>query len=65
MARKTAVRNGYKKIPKKGISEEKLKVLGILFDYDEKAEQSWVAEQKPTPKRDSFDEEADFEEIPD
>lgn len=57
MARKTAIRNGYKKIPKKNISEEKLRVLGALFDYDEKAERNWIAEQKVIPKKDSFDEE--------
>lgn len=64
MARKTAIRNGYKKIPKKGISEDKLKVLDAIFDYDEKAEQSWIAEQKAAPKKDTFnEEEVEFEEI--
>lgn len=63
MARKTAIRNGYKKIPKKGISEDKLKVLDAIFDYDEKAEQSWIAEQKAAPKKDTFDEDVEFEEI--
>lgn len=64
MARKTAIRNGYKKIPKKGISEEKLKVLNVMFDYDEKVEQNWIAEQKNTPKSNSFDEEeVEFTEV--
>lgn len=64
MARKTAIRNGYKKIPKKGISEDKLRVLDALFDYDEKAEKEWIAEQKNTPKRDTFDEEeVEYEEV--
>lgn len=64
MARKTAIRNGYKKLPKKGVSEEKLKVLDAIFDYAEQAEQAWIAEQKATPKRDTFDEEeVDFQEI--
>lgn len=64
MARKTAIRNGYKKIPKKGISEDKLKVLNVMFDYDEKVEQSWVAEQKQAPASSSrFDEEVEYEEV--
>lgn len=64
MARKTAIRNGYKKVPKNGISEDKLKVLDAMFDYDEKTEQNWIAEQKAAPKRDPFDEdEAEYEEI--
>lgn len=61
---KTAIRRGYKKIPKKGISEDKLKALGAVFDYDEKAEQSWIAEQKHNPKRDTFDEEeVEYEDL--
>ena len=65
MARKTAVRNGYKKVPKKGISEDKLKVLDVMFDYDEKVEQNWIAEQKQTAASSSrFDEdEVEYEEI--
>lgn len=66
MARKTAVRNGYKKVPKKGISEDKLKVLDVMFDYDEKVEQNWIAEQKQsTASSNRFDEdEVEYEEIP-
>lgn len=65
MARKTAVRNGYKKVPKKGISEDKLKVLDVMFDYDEKVEQNWIAEQKqPVASSNRFDEdEVEYEEI--
>lgn len=65
MARKTAIRNGYKKIPKKGISEEKLKVLNIMFDYEETAEQNWIAEQKQTHESGNrFDEdEVEYEEV--
>lgn len=63
---KTAIRRGYKKLPKKGVSEDKIKTLEAIFDYDEKAEQSWIAEQKNAPKRDTFDEEeveyTEFEE---
>lgn len=64
MARKTAIRNGYKKIPKKGISEDKLRVLDAMFDYDYKAEREWIAKQKNAPKRDTFDEEfTEYEEV--
>ncbi len=64
MARKTLVHRAYKQIPKDNISEDKLRVLEAIFDYDEKAEQNWIAEQKPTPKKDSFDEEdAEYEEV--
>lgn len=65
MARKTAIRNGYKKIPKKGISDEKLKVLSVMFDYDEKVEQNWIAEQKQTPASGNrFDEdEVEYEDV--
>ena len=64
MARKTAVRNGYKKVPKKGISEDKLKVLDVMFDYDENVEQNWIAEQKQSTASSSrFDEEVEYEEV--
>lgn len=65
MARKTAVRNGYKKIPKKGVSDEKLKVLNIMFNYDEKASQDWIARQKQTSTSSNrFDEEeVEYEEV--
>lgn len=63
MARKTLVRRAFKMIPKNGISEDKLKSIEAVFDYDEKAEQNWIAEQKAAPKRDSFDEEAEYEEL--
>lgn len=67
MSRKTAIRNGYKKIPKKGISDEKLKVLNVMFDYDEKVEQTWIAEQKQTSiSSNRFDdEEVEYEEVND
>lgn len=58
MAKKTAVRRAFKMVPKGDISESKVKALEAAFDYDEKVEQSWVAEQnKTTRKTDSFDEE--------
>lgn len=60
----TAVRRAFKMIPKKGISDDKLKTLEVAFDYDEKVEKNWIAEQKLTPKKDTFDEEeVDFEEL--
>lgn len=65
MARKTLVHRAFKNIPKDGISEDKLRVLEAVFDYDEKAEQNWVAEQKQTvTKSNGFDEEeVEYEEM--
>lgn len=64
MCRKTLVRRAFKMIPKAGISDDKVKAIEAAFDYDEKAEQSWIAEQKATPKKDTFDEEeVEFEEL--
>jgi len=60
----TIVRRAFKLIPKNGISESKVKALEAVFDYDEKAEQSWIKEQQAKPKADSWDEEeADYEEV--
>lgn len=64
MMRKTLVRRAFKMIPKNGISDDKLKAIQGIFDYDKKVEQSWIAEQKAAPKRDDFDEEeAEYEEL--
>ncbi|MDE6742088.1 MAG: recombinase RecT [Muribaculaceae bacterium] len=65
MMKKTLVRRAFKMIPKKGISDDKLRAIQGIFDYDEKAEQNWVEEQKKiAPKKDSFDEEdAEWEEV--
>lgn len=65
MAKKTLVRRAFKMIPKRGISEDKVKAIEAVFDYDEKVEQSWIAEQKrPAPSRDPFDEEeAEYEDV--
>lgn len=64
MCAKTLVRRAFKMIPKAGISEDKVKALEAVFDYDEKVEQSWIAEQRNTSKKDTFDEdEITYEEI--
>lgn len=65
MAKKTAVRRAYKACPKNGISDDKVKVLEAVFDYDEKVEQKWIAEQKQTPESGNrFDEEeVEYEEV--
>lgn len=65
MARKTLVRRAFKMIPKGGISEDKVKALEAVFDYDEKVEQDWVMVQKTsTPKKDKFDEDTvEYEEL--
>ncbi len=64
MARKTCLRRGFKALPKGSISDERMKVVEAAFDYDEKAEQSWIATQKTAPKKDTFDEEeVEFEDL--
>lgn len=65
MCLKTLVRRAFKMIPKSGISEDKVKSLEAVFDYDEKTEQNWLAEQKNAPKRNTFDEdiEVEYEEL--
>lgn len=41
-----------------------MKVVEAAFDYDEKVEQTWIAEQKNTPKVNTFDEdEVEYEEV--
>lgn len=63
MAKKTAIRRGFKMCPKTGISEDKLKVVEAAFDYDEKVEDDWIRNQ-PTHDNDGFDEdEVTYEEI--
>lgn len=64
MAKKTAIRRAFKSIPKSGISDDKVKSLEAIFDYDEKVEQSWIAEQKkPKTSTNTFDEEVAYEEV--
>lgn len=65
MAKKSAVRRAFKMIPKNGISENKLKALEAVFDYDEKVEQDWIKSLKePKTKKDTFDEEVtEYEEV--
>lgn len=64
MAKKTLVRRAFKMIPKGGITEDKVKAIEAVFDYDEKVERSWVNDQRKTaPRRDSFDEdEVEYDE---
>ena len=64
MCAKTLIRRAFKMIPKNGISEDKVKALEAVFDYDEKVEQNWITEQKAAPKKDTFDEdEVEYEEM--
>ena len=67
MCRKTILRRGFKSLPKGTISDDRIKVMEAIFDYDEKAEQDWVARQKQANKRTNadFDEdgEVQYEEI--
>lgn len=63
MCVKTAIRRAFKFIAKNGISEDKVKALEAVFDYDEKVEQNWIAEQKNVSNSNSFDEEVEYEEV--
>lgn len=64
MMKKTLIRRAFKLIPKNGISEDKVKALEAVFDYDEKVEQNWIAEQKNAPRANGFDEdEVEFTEV--
>lgn len=63
MAKKSILRRAFKMIPKNGISEDKVKALEAVFDYDETVEQNWIKEQSK-PKADRFDEdEVEYEDI--
>ncbi len=61
MAVKTCLRRGYKSLPKGAISEERMKVLEAVFDYDETVEQEWIR-RKDKPRRYNFDDDAEFED---
>lgn len=67
MCVKTAIRRAFKFIAKNGISENKVKALEAIFDYDEKVEQNWIAEQKQTSTVTTGtridEEDAEFEEV--
>uniref|UniRef100_A0AAU8AVG1 RecT protein n=1 Tax=Dulem virus 40 TaxID=3145758 RepID=A0AAU8AVG1_9CAUD len=65
MCVKTAIRRAFKFIAKNGISEDKVKALEAVFDYDEKVEQNWIAEQKqPVTSGNRFNEdEVEYEEV--
>lgn len=67
MARKTCLRQGFKSLPKGSISDERLKVLDAVFDYDEKVEQDWIKREKTKRnKPNDFDEDVEettYEEV--
>lgn len=67
MCVKTAIRRAFKFIAKNGISEDKVKALEAVFDYDEKVEKNWIAEQKQSVTGGNrFDEtEVEYEEVED
>jgi recombination protein RecT len=62
MAKKTAIRRGFKACPKSNISESKLKTIEAMLDFDSKVEQEWVKEQNK-PKDDNFDEDAEVDYV--
>ena len=64
MCAKTLIRRAWKKLTKEVLKNEDLDAYTALFSYEEKAEQSWIAEQKAAPKKDTFDEEeVQYEEV--
>ncbi len=64
MCAKTLIRRAWKKLAKGVLKNEDLDAYKALFSYDDKVEQSWIAEQKASPKKDTFDEEeVEFEEV--
>lgn len=62
MCAKTLVRRAFKMIPKSNISNDKLKTIEALFDYDEKVEKDWIERQKKPHTR-VFEEEEESEYI--
>lgn len=65
MCAKTLIRRAWKKLSKEVLKNEDLDAYKALFGYDDKVEESWIAEQKKQPKAsNSFDEEeVEFEEV--
>lgn len=66
MAKKCLVRRAFKMIAKSGISEDKLKAVEAVSDYDEKVERSWIASLKSNSSTaaSDFDEDVtEYEEI--
>lgn len=63
MATKTVLRRGFKALPKGSISEDRMKVLEAIFDYDEKVEQNWINEQKNRQSKSTFDEDAEYVDL--
>lgn len=63
MAKKTLVRRAFKAIPKTGISEDKLRSIEAVSDYDTKVEQEYYSQQKSAKKKSTFSEEAEYVEV--
>ena len=57
MAKKGLIRRAFKVVPKGNISEDKLKVIEVAFDYDEKVEREWIKSLDEKPQRNKFDED--------
>lgn len=64
MCAKTLIRRAFKMIPKSNISNDKLKTIEALFDYDERVEKDWIERQKK-PRTSIFEdeEENDYVEV--
>ena len=59
----TLIRRAFKAVPKSGISEDKLKVVEVAFDYDEKVEREWIKSLDEKPRKSRFDEEETITEV--
>ena len=63
MAKKTLIRRAFKAVPKSGISEDKLKAVEAVFDYDEKVEREWIKSLDEKPRKRSFNEDEIITEV--
>lgn len=63
MAKKSLIRRAFKAVPKGSISEDKLKVVEVAFDYDEKVEREWIKSLDEKPRKSRFDEEEAITEV--
>lgn len=63
MAKKSLIRRAFKTLPKGNISEDKLKVIEVAFDYDEKVEREWIKSLDEKPRKRSFNEDEAVTEV--
>ena len=63
MAKKGLIRRAFKAVPKGNISEDKLKVVEVAFDYDERVEREWIKSLDEKPRKRSFNEDEAVTEV--